>query len=255
MRMPATLRFLPLLVLTGAVSPVSAAVLFSENFDSLPLGPYTSPTESGGDGTDWTATAPAGWVKDQGATPVGGPPEWFGFTFHDKQAWINTEGDQNRSAWAGGTGTVMVADPDAYDDGAIDIAGQLYNVRITTPPISLANVAANSVILGFDSSFRVEGAQTAVAEVTFDGTNFTTLLTYNSLLLTDGDTINTLHSLPVNNPGSGTMAFRFSLINAENNWWFAVDNINVTGTVVPETSTGVLSLLALGAFVSRRRRS
>lgn len=248
-------RLVPLLLFSASVPSATGAVLFSENFESRILGPYVSTTESGGDGTDWTDAAPTGWVRDQGATPVGGPPEFFGFTFHDKQSWINTEGDQNRSAWVGGTGTVMVADPDAYDDGPIDIAGQLYNVRITTPLISLANVAANSVVLGFDSSFRVEGAQTALVDVTFDGTNFINLLTYNSTLLTDGDTINTLHSFPINNGSSGTMQFRFSLVNAENNWWFAVDNINVTGTVIPETSTSVLSALALGAAIARRRRA
>jgi MYXO-CTERM domain-containing protein len=247
-------RFLPLLIISGAASPSGAAVLFSENFESRVLGPYISPTESGGDGTDWTDVAPTGWTKDQGATPVGGPPEFFGFTFHDKQSWINTEGDQNRSAWVGGTGTVMLADPDAYDDGPIDIAGQLYNVRITTPAISLAGVTANSVILGFDSSFRVEGNQTALVDVTFDGINFTNLLTYNSSLLTDGDTINALQALAVNNPSSGTMRFRFSLVNAENNWWFAVDNVSVTGTI-PEPSAGLLSLLALGGLCSRRRRA
>jgi MYXO-CTERM domain-containing protein len=254
MRSLSALSFLPLLFFTGAASPVRAAVLFSENFESRTLGPYISPSESGGDGTDWTDVAPTGWVRDQGATPVGGPPEFFGFTFHDKQSWINTEADQNRSSWVGGIGTVMVADPDAYDDGAVDIAGQLFNVRITTPAISLSGVAANSVILGFDSSFRVEGNQTALVDVTFDGTNFINLLTYNSSLLTDGDTINALHALQVNNPSSGTMSFRFSLVNAENNWWFAVDNVSVTGTI-PEPSAGLLSLLAVGGLCFRRRRA
>ena len=31
-------------------------------FNSLELGPFVSDSESGGDGTDWTATAPADWV-------------------------------------------------------------------------------------------------------------------------------------------------------------------------------------------------
>jgi hypothetical protein len=254
MRTLFSFHLLPVLCFAGGISSATGAVLFSENFESRILGPYVSPTESGGDGTDWTDVAPTGWTRDQGATPVGGPPEFFGFTFHDKQSWINTEGDQNRSAWVGGTGTVMLADPDAYDDGPIDIAGQLYNVRITTPAISLSGVAANSVILGFDSSFRVEGNQTALVDVTFDGINFINLLTYNSSLLTDGDTINALQALPVNNASSGTMRFRFSLVNAENNWWFAVDNISVTGTI-PEPSAGILSLLALGSFCGRRRRA
>ena len=249
-----TFRCLPILLVVTGAARLNAAVLFSENFESRTLGAFVSPSETGGDGTDWTNVAPTGWVRDQGATPTGGPAEFFGFTFLDKQSWIVTEQDQNRSAWTGGVGTVMVADPDAYDDGDADIGGGLFNVRITTPAISLTNVAANSIVLGFDSSFRVEGNQTALVDVTFDGTNFINLLTYNSALLTDGDTINTLQSLPVNNGTSGTMRFRFSMVNAENNWWWALDNITVNGNVVPEASTSLLSLLAAAGLCSRRRR-
>ncbi len=246
---------LSLLLLAGTVSRSRAAVLFSENFESRVLGPYTSPSEGGGDGTDWTNVAPAGWVRDQGSTPLGGPIEFYGFTFHDKNSWIATEQDQNRSSWTGGQGVVMVADPDAYDDGEADIGGGLFNVTITTPAISLLNVSANSVILSFDSTFRVEGNQTAAVDVSFNGGAYTNLLTYNSALLTNGDTINALNSLPVNNGTSGTMQFRFSLTNAENNWWFAVDNIVVTGTVVPEPSAGLLALLPAGGLCARRRRA
>jgi hypothetical protein len=247
-------RFLPLLF-AGMASPLQAAVLFAENFESRVLGPFVSASESGGDGTDWTDVAPAGWVRNQNATPVGGPAEFFGFTFMDKQSWINTEGNQERALWAGGTGTVMVADPDAYDDGWAGLGGPNFNVNITTPAISLANVSANTVTLGFDSTFRAEGGQMARVDVTFDGTNFTNLVTYDSLLLQDAEIINTVHSIPINNPGSGTMQFRFTLTNAGNNWWFAVDNINVQGTVVPEPSTGLLSLLALAGLSRRRRRA
>ena len=91
-----------LLAITAAHTP--AAILLSQNFDSLPLGPYVSPTETGGDGTDWTATAPTGWAKDQGATPVGNPVEFFGWTFHDRASWVATEGNQERGTWLTGVG-------------------------------------------------------------------------------------------------------------------------------------------------------
>src|SRR5688572_20316642 len=63
--------------------PASAATLLAEDFESLALGPYVSPTESGGDGTDWTDVPPTGWVRDQGTTPAGSPAEFFGWTFHE----------------------------------------------------------------------------------------------------------------------------------------------------------------------------
>lgn len=84
------------------VSRLSGAILLSEDFESLILGPYVSPTETGGDGTDWTDVPPAGWVRDQGTTPIGNPIEFYGWTFHDRQSWINTEGDQDRSFWTRG---------------------------------------------------------------------------------------------------------------------------------------------------------
>ena len=42
-------------------------IYFAENFDSLDLEPFVSDSESGGDGTDWTAAGPTGWVVTQAA--------------------------------------------------------------------------------------------------------------------------------------------------------------------------------------------
>src|SRR5688572_11070857 len=198
MHTTAVFRLLTLLAFPGSAVTATAAILFSENFESLPLAPYVSPTESGGDGTDWTDVAPAGWVRDQTTTPVGSPAEFFGWTFHDRQSWTNTEGDQRRSEWIGGAGTVMIADPDAYDDGT-NVDDMLYNVRITTPPISVAGIVPNSVIINFDSSFRAEVTQIASLEVTFDGSTFTNLLTYDSKTLPDGELIQGLQSISVAN--------------------------------------------------------
>ena len=246
-------RLLTLFTLAGEMTPARAALLFSENFESLPLGPYVSPTESGGDGTDWSDVAPAGWIRDQGATPVGSPVEFFGWTFHDRNSWTITEQDQRRSEWLGGAGTVMVADPDAYDDGT-NVDDMLYNVRITTPSISLANLVANSVIINFDSSFRAEVTQIASLEVSFDGINFNPLLTYDSNVIPDGELIQGLQSISVNNGSTGSMRFRFNMLNASNDWWWAVDNISVTGDVIPEPSSGALSLLGVAVLSRRRRR-
>lgn len=237
---------------------VSAAVLFSENFEGLTLGPYISPTESGGDGTDWTSTPPAGWVRDQSTTPVGIPTEFYGWTFHDRISWINTEAGQSRNIWTGGQGTIMVADPDAYDDGT-EIDSELYNVSILTPAISLSGVVANSVKIAFESSFRAEDSQTALLDVTFNGGGtFSNLLTYDSTTLIDGQLLNDPISLLTSNPASGNVQFRFSLRTAGNDWWWAVDNIVVTGDLidssVPEAATwpGLL-LLLVWARVWRKR--
>jgi hypothetical protein len=239
-----------LLAISAAHGP--ATVLLSENFNSLALGPYVSPTESGGDGTDWTATAPAGWVKDQGATPVGNPVEFFGWTFHDRTAWIATEGDQDRSVWTGGTGTVMVADPDAYDDGT-NIDTGLYNVSILTPVISLVGLIPNSMTISLASSFRAEATQIATLDVSFNGGAFTNLHTYDGNTLPDAQLFNDPISKPVANGAVGTAQFRFSLTNASNDWWWAIDDVVISADQIPEPSTALLALIPLLGFARRRR--
>lgn len=148
----------------------------------------------------------------------------------------------------------MLADPDAYDDGT-EVDEILYNVNILTPVISLTNVQANSVTIAFDSSFRAEEPEIATLDVTFDGTNFINLLTYDGNILPDGALFNDPISLNVNNGASGTMRFRFGMNNASNDWWWAIDNLSVTGTVVPEPATAMLLLIPLACFGQKRRRA
>ena len=230
------------IVALGTGNMASAAILFSEDFENLPLDPFISPSESGGDGTDFTAIPPSGWVKDNTTTPAGGPSEFFGFTFLDKNSWINTAGNQGRNQFTLGSGTVMVADPDEYDDiGNID--PNRYNAFITTPSISLNGIDANTVVLEFHSSFRPYDGQTGTVDVSFDGgANFTNVLTLNSA--NSGGTnsfsrINESLQLTVDNPNAGDAIFRFGLSNAGNDWWWAVDDIVVSGS--KERSRALLS--------------
>jgi hypothetical protein len=213
-----------------------AVNLFFEDFDALPLKPFVSGSEGGGSGSDWTADLPAGWTRDNTTTPEGGPVEFLGFTFLNKDSWIATEGNQDRNLFTRGNGTVMVSDPDAYDDmGEID--PNLYNVFIRTPPIPLANVVPGTVTLSFDNSFRPYDTMTASVEVSFDnGTNWTSLLSMNSANVPGGDSslerVNEAVSLPLNNPAGATSAIvRYGMTEAGNDWWWAVDNIAVNATL------------------------
>jgi hypothetical protein len=241
-----------------------AAQLYSQNFEGLSLGPFVSASESGGDGTDWTASLPPGWVRNNTTTPNAGPAEFFGFTFMKKTSWIATEGNQDRDRFTRGTGTVMVADPDAYDDlgatnPAADIDPDKFNVFIQTPAISLAGVQPNTARLNFDSGFRPYDTMTASVEVSFDGgTNFTSLLSMNSANVPGGDSsferVNEALSLPLNNPaGAASAIIRFGMTNAGNDWWWAVDNVEVTD-VVPEPTGAALLLGAAGIAATLRRR-
>ncbi len=236
-------------------------VLLFEDFESLTLGPFVSPTEGGGDGTDWTDVPPAGWGRDNGTTPVGSPAEFLGWTFLDKNSWIATEGNQNRSQFTFGQGTVMVADGDAYDDGT-NVDPDLFNTLITTPGIDLSTVEPNTVVIEFDSSWRDYDTQTATLDVSFDGgATFTNVFTEESDVAGDQELGVNEHLLfDIDNPGTGTMVFQFGYLDAGNDWWWSVDNVKVSGVVsqaVPEPSTCVLLVLAavgLVPWIRRRKR-
>ena len=143
-------------------------IFYAENFDSLELGPFVSDSESGGDGTDWTATGPEGWVialgADHGPTADGDDVvEFDGWTFLDPVSWNATAG-QDRAQFTKGTGVVAVGDSDEYDD-KVDAK---FNSSLSTPAIDISGAAAGSLSLTYDSSWRQEPQQGKVT-VAFDG--------------------------------------------------------------------------------------
>lgn len=180
-----------------------------------------------------------GWTEDKTSTPADGPVEFYGFTFHDKDAWIGTAGDQSRSSFTKGSGVVVVADADEYDDLG-DIGDNLFNVFLMTPELPLDGTSGD-VAINFDSSFRPYDTMTGLVDVSFDsGASWDNLLTLvksdpdfpNSSL----DRIDEAVALTVANPGSGSVQVRFGMTEAGNDWWWAFDNVAV--------SAGATSLLS-----------
>jgi Ca2+-binding RTX toxin-like protein len=213
--------------------------LFSEDFEGLALQPFVG--ESGGDGTDFTATPPAGWTHDN-TTPAGGPIEYYGWNFFDKNSWINSAGNQGRAGFTNGSGTVMVADPDEYDDGATNIDPNLFNAHMKTPAIDLTGIQAGTATVTFDSSWRREDNQKAVLTVSYDGGAPIELLRWTSDP-TDpdfkADATNETLTVALNNPQGATSAvISFGVIDGGNDWWWAIDNIAVQGTSNNGAGTG-----------------
>lgn len=247
------------------------ATLFLEDFETIPLEAFKSPTTIGqGDGTDWTETLPAGWKRDQSTTPQGDPVEYFGFHVMDVDSWISEQGDQDRASFTRGGvgkhGQVLVGDGDAYDDGTdIDIPmsqdGKM-NVFATTRPISLAGVIGNSARLEFDSSFRPYYNQTGLVDVSFDGgTTWQNVLEINNVNSGGNSSLDRANEhvlVPIANPGQGSMLVRFGYVNVANDWWWAIDNVKVTGertdfssisaVKVTDPTSGKLTLNANGSF-------
>ena len=213
--------------------------LFSEDFEGLALQPFVG--ESGGDGTDFTATPPDGWTHEN-TTPAGGPIEYYGWTFFDKNSWINSAGNQGRAGFTNASGTVMVADPDEYDDGATNIDPNLFNAHMKTPAIDLTGIVAGTATVTFDSSWRREDNQKAVLTVSYDGGAPIELLRWTSDPSDPdfkADATNETLTVALNNPVGATSAvISFGVIDGGNDWWWAIDNIAVQGTSNSGVGTG-----------------
>ena len=251
--LPAIAASLVALAMQGSLQAQAVSNrLFSENFDGLALGPNR---EEGLAGLEvWTGTPPSGWVLDNSQMPGFGTPndgmvEWAGWTFANKDWWVRAAGNQRRAEWAFGDNTVMIADPDEWDDAAH--AKGLFNAYIALPSINVKGAAANSLVLAFDSSWRPEafddgGAnwpvdengrpinnQNGVVDASFDGGANQRVVDFSSdsgspNFKKDIDFINESVVVPLNNPAGATaLNLRFGMLTAANDWWWAVDNIAV----------------------------
>jgi hypothetical protein len=211
-------------------SVLPEGVFFAEDFDGLALGPWVSDSESGGDGTDWTATPPADWVMalgaDHGPTADGDDVvEFDGWTFVDPVSW-NTTAGQARAEFTKGTGVIAVGDSDEYDD-KVDAK---FNASLSTPAIDISGAAAGSLVLTYDSSWRQEPQQGKVT-VSYDGGDPVTLLELTPDTPTGyNDTV----SLSLNNPAGAQTAVVTWDHQGHNNWWWAIDNIKVAVEDGPE---------------------
>ncbi|MFT4639953.1 MAG: hypothetical protein ACI8T1_003278 [Verrucomicrobiales bacterium] len=234
----------------GGGEPVPDGSLYSEDFEGLTLGENVDEGVVGE--MVWTNVPPADWTIDNsnlfGADEEGvGVTEWKGWTFADKDWWIEAAEDQRRSEWLSGKGTVAIADPDEWDDlggpGAQEPGG--FNTFMTTPTISLEGLPANTAVLSFDSSWRPEFDdnyhQSGNLTVTFDGGEPIELFEW----LSDpgspnfkGEAIDERAIVPLNNPeGATSMVITFGMFDAGNDWWWAIDNIDVsTGSVLSKVA-------------------
>ncbi len=187
---------------------------------------------------DFSANPPFGWVRQNSEDNI--QPEYNGWGFLDKEFWIAQQGDQDRTSFTKGEGTVAVMDPDAFDD-FVDIDDVPLEAFLTLPAIDLTGVTANSVKLNFDSSWRPYQDMTGLIDISFDGgTTWANLLTLDNA---DGDSslarADEAVSLDIANPSGGALLVRFGMTNCNNDWWWAVDNIEVTGQATGDLYDGI----------------
>ena len=230
-------RLDPGVVLTSLAQATTGATLLTQNFELLPLGPAVNETVGvTPNGRDFTATPPKDWNVNNSSMPLGGTPEWAGWTFADKSFW-QTQGGQSRSNFTRGQGTIAVGDTDEWEDYARP--SNSFNSLFSSNPIDLDSVQPNSVVLEFDSSFRPEGTtpnpnnQIGTVQVSYnDGQTWSDLLVLdvnNTNGAATAANVNERRSITVPNPDAGLMKFRWGLTGT-NDWWWAIDNIVVKGT-------------------------
>jgi hypothetical protein len=252
----------------GHSSRATAGVtLFQETFDGLTLGPNVD--EAVANAHAWTDVPPAGWtVNDSGMPFVNdatrGVKEWEGWSFADKDWWVSAAGDQNRSQFTLGHGTVAVADPDEWDDKGNPVNGSpfagYYNALFTAPNISLAGAAPGAARLKFASSWLPEccddgpndtNNQTATIRVSFNDGAYTQLMRWESnqgSAFYKDDAPNETVTLNLNNPaGAANVKLEFGLTNAGNDWWWAVDNVELFTPTILEVNAATGAMALVGA--------
>ncbi|MHC4322726.1 MAG: LamG domain-containing protein, partial [Planctomycetota bacterium] len=216
----------------GAAPPIR---VFSEKFDGVTLLPSVDEAPPG---DFWSKTPPDGWAIDDsqmagfGDPATDGVTDWAGWSFADKDWWVQVAGDQERSTFELGTGVVAIADPDEWDD--LPHTDGTFNSFLDTTAIDISGVDAGTIDLKFDSSWRPEAQQTAEIAVSFDGGAWVQVMLWESGSGSpnyhDHTTSETV-TVSIDNPaGAQSMVVSFGLFNAGNNWWWAIDNIEVTGT-------------------------
>lgn len=191
-----------------------------------PLPGYEAPEPD----PDYSPDAPEGWVRESNI-PVA-TPEYDGWSFLNKDFWIAQQGNQARTTFTKGEGTLAVLDPDAIDDFTSIESDSQYEAYLETPEISLEGLEPNSVSLQFDSSYRPYPSMEGLVDVSFDGgDSWENLVVLNDETVEGGtsslERANSTEVFEIDNPRGGTVKFRWGIINAGNDWWWAIDNVRV----------------------------
>jgi len=258
-----------------AVTNATAAIsLFTEDFEGVTLGP--SPEEAPFPPIPViSGTPPTGWTVDDSGVPGigdqanGGIDDWEGWAFVDAAFWVAAD-DQDRSEFRDGfaDGVVAVADADEWDDvnSPADNIG-FYNAFMTTPVIDTTAAAGGPIFVDFASSWRDEAFdddgvaadpsddntnnQTAILTAIIDGQR-SEILRWESDPASPffkDDAPNELISIQVDSVGA-ELQLEFGLVNAGNDWWWAVDNVNVA---TPEPTSALLVAIGALGLAARRR--
>nr|MBA3484251.1 hypothetical protein [Pirellulales bacterium] len=203
--------------------------------------------------------------------PGSGVDEWEGWSFADSDFWLvaDTQGRQDFTNGLANHSTIAVADNDEYDDFGAGDDGLYYNTGMSSGSIAVAG--KSNVNFTFDSSWRYEAFdeeghkllgnaqvnnQAAIIYASFDGAAPVQVTQWNSDT-NDPNWKDHAHNetltFPVPIPGGAqNMKLSFAYINAQNDWWWAIDNLKLQeGAAVPFWSED-FETVTLGPSVNER---
>ncbi len=238
----------------------------TEDFEGLTLDPFD--IEVVGDGTDYTNIIPNWTIDNSGNLGICLEPAYDGWTAMDVFSWADEQGGQGRTLFniVDPNNTVLVADGDAFYDydvsldgstGSADPEGLNTYISRTYDMSGYDNCTA---VIQFEYEFRVENQQLGVAEVSFDGgSTWERVLELDDNDGSNGDVLAGLATYTATTDfavrQSNTMIFRFGYLNADNNWWFAIDNVTVEADPITyvkgdANGNGVTNNQDIAAFVN-----
>lgn len=151
---------------------------------------------------------------------TGGMLDLRGWTFATPEFWLIDI--QERDRFTKGTGVIAIADGDEWNDAPG--AGRI-DTTLNAPTKALP-AGASKLRVQWDNSYRQEDDQTAEAFVEFDSGERVTLVAWG-LGSPEKDDINSHRDEVIDTPEgatSATVKFRYV---AGNNWWWAIDNVQI----------------------------
>jgi hypothetical protein len=214
-----------------------------------PNGPRANPfTTSRFDGTDYTSAIPNWTIDNSGMLGVSLEPGFDGWNAMDVKCWVNEQGSQGRSIFDLGNfnlNACLVADGDAFYDydenfkGTGPAPANGFNSYISRT-YDMSNFDNCDVKITLEYEFRVEDLQRGTIEVSFDGGTSWQMLrelkTDAGAGITNGTTLIDVPSFVagVNFVPQQTndMILRIGYLEADNNWWMAVDSIKVEASAI-----------------------
>jgi len=214
--------------------PLHGQTLFEESFDSVTLGPNVDETVESD--AAWSATPPEGWTVDNSKMPMIdgeliGTTEWRGWTFADPAWWASVD-DQRRSDFTNASNVAAITDPDEWDDVGGPAGVGTFESYLISPGIDVSGLAGTSISVSFDFSWRPEGDQTGTVSVAFDGGASNEIFRLDTATTND-DMTNESKSIPLVVPAeASTMVVTFGMLDAGNNWFWAIDNVAVAVTTL-----------------------